>query len=151
MLAYSFDRFYVVTKFILPTIDDLTFLTIKYDEKCEHLQKENGCTKDAKEHILDLMKYCKKIRKFLHYYRDQTNSFNCTSDNFLKNEIGLILPKYIERKEKRGIITLLTSGFIDLAYEGISRFLHHRRHKELHKAVKAMENKANIQHNMLMH
>ena len=27
MLAHSFDRFYVVTKFILPTLDDL-----KYDQ-----------------------------------------------------------------------------------------------------------------------
>ena len=32
MLAYSFDRFYVVMKFILPTINDLKFSTIKYDE-----------------------------------------------------------------------------------------------------------------------
>ena len=71
--------------------------------------------------------------------------------NILKNEIGLILPKYVERKEKCGIIRLLISGFIGLAYEGISSFLHHRRHKTFHKAVKAMENKADIQHSKLMH
>ena len=47
------------------------------------------------------------------------------------------MPKYVERKEKGGIITSLNSGFIGLAYEGISSFLHHRRHKTLHKAVKA--------------
>ena len=39
MLACSFDRFYVVRKFILPTIDNLKFSTIKYDEKCKYLQK----------------------------------------------------------------------------------------------------------------
>ena len=33
MLAHSFDRFYVVTKFILPTIHDLKVSTIKYDDK----------------------------------------------------------------------------------------------------------------------
>ena len=71
--------------------------------------------------------------------------------NILKNEIGLILPQFTERKEKCGIITSLISGFIGLAHEGISSFLHHRRHKALHKAVKAMENKANAQHNKLMH
>ena len=32
-----------------------------------------------------------------------------------------------------------------------SSLLHHRRHKVLHKAVKAMEHKANIQHNKFMH
>ena len=32
----------------------------------------------------------------------------------------------------------------------MSSFLHIRRHKALHKAVKAMETKTNIQHNKLM-
>ena len=40
MLVHSFDRFYIVTKFNLLTIDDLKFSTINYDEKCEYLQKE---------------------------------------------------------------------------------------------------------------
>ena len=34
--------------------------------------------------------------------------------------------------------------------EDISSFLHHRCNKALHKAVNAMDNKANIQHNKLM-
>ena len=37
-----------------------------------------------------------------------------------------------------------------LASEGISSFLHHRQNKALHKAVNAMDNKANIQHDKLM-
>ena len=65
--------------------------------------------------------------------------------------MDLILPQFTVRKENRGIITLLISGFIGLAYEGISSFLHNRRHKVLHKAVKAMETTTNIQHNRLMH
>ena len=69
----------------------------------------------------------------------------------MNNEIGLILPHYTDRKEKRGIITLLLSGLIGLAYEGISTFLHNRRHKALHNRVKAMEMKANIQHEKLMY
>ena len=32
MLAHSFDRFYVVTKFILPTLDDLKLSPIRYDK-----------------------------------------------------------------------------------------------------------------------
>ena len=94
---------------------------------------------------------CRKIRPYVKYYRDQTNSFNHTVHNILTNEIGLILLKYIERKEKHGIITLLISGFIGLVYEGMSSFLHHRRHNTLHKAVKVIENKANMQHIKLMH
>ena len=39
MLAHSFDRFYVVTKFILPTIDDLKLLPINFDKECKYLEK----------------------------------------------------------------------------------------------------------------
>ena len=54
--------------------------------------------------------------------------------DILQNEIDFILLQFPKvRKEKRGIIILLLSGFIGLAYEGISSFLHHRRHKALHK------------------
>ena len=31
MIAHSFDRFYVVTKFILPSIGDLNFSQLNYE------------------------------------------------------------------------------------------------------------------------
>ena len=34
MLAHLFDRIYVVTKFILPSIGDLNFSTLNYDNTC---------------------------------------------------------------------------------------------------------------------
>ena len=45
---------------------------------------------------------------------------------------------------------MLVSSFIGLAYEGISSFLHHKQNKALHMVVRAMDNKATIQHNKLM-
>ena len=44
----------------------------------------------------------------------------------------------------------MISSFIGLAYEGISSFLRHKRNSTLHKAVNAMNNKANIQCSKLM-
>ena len=41
MLAYSFDRFYVVTKFILPSIGDLNFSKLNYDNTCTYLDNKN--------------------------------------------------------------------------------------------------------------
>ena len=38
-----------------------------------------------------------------------------------------------------------------MAYEGISTFLHWKRQNALHKAVHAMENKVDIQHNKIFH
>ena len=45
---------------------------------------------------------------------------------------------------------MLVSSFIGLAYEDISSCLHHKQNRVLHKAVKAMENKDDIQQNKLM-
>ena len=45
----------------------------------------------------------------------------------------------------------LASGVIDLAFEGISSFLHHKRYKALTKAVNVMKEKANLQHNRVYH
>ena len=36
-LSHSFDRFYIATKFILPTIRDLKFLLIEFDSTCNYL------------------------------------------------------------------------------------------------------------------
>ena len=38
-----------------------------------------------------------------------------------------------------------------MAYEGITSFLHHKRHKALHKAVVTMENKVDLQRNKVFH
>ena len=74
------------------------------------------------------------------FIKKQIVSLNTTVHHLLKNEKDLILPKF-NRMEKRGIITLLFTGFIGLAYEDISSFLHNKRHNALHKAVKAMDKK----------
>ena len=40
VLAYSFDRFYVFTKFMLPTIKDLKFSKLDFDYTCTYMDKE---------------------------------------------------------------------------------------------------------------
>ena len=112
-------------------------------------QRKNGYTAEDKKYILDLLAYCRKIKPYIGYYKQQIKSYNDTVHHILKNEIDLILPQ-LPIKQKWGIITALVSGFIGLACEGISTFLHNRRHKALHKAVKALDNKTTIQHNKLM-
>ena len=37
ILSHSIDRFYVVTKFILPVIDDITISAITFDIDCSYL------------------------------------------------------------------------------------------------------------------
>ena len=142
---HSFDRFYVVTKFILPTIEDLKLSIINFDETCEYLKEKNGCDHNSKEYILDLRVYCKKKVPYIEYYKNQISSFNHMAHDILTNEIPLVLPLFTkDKKGKRGTITLAITGFIGLAYEGISSFLHNKRHNALHKVVTVMDNKVNI-------
>ena len=70
----------------------------------------------------------------------------------LKNEVDLILPTFLrECRRKRGIFGAIISGFLGLAFEGFSSFLHHKRHKALQKAVKTMSFSTEAQRNKLMH
>ena len=125
MLAHSFDRFHVVTKFILPSIGYLNFSTLNYDTTCTYLNTRNMHDTESKKLMLDLMAFCKKIEPFVHYYKRLIKSCNNTAHNIIENEINLILSQ-IPRKQKCGIITMLVSSFIGLDYEGISSFLYHK-------------------------
>ena len=115
----------MVTKFILPSIGDLNFSTLNYDNTCVYLDSKNVCDTQSKKYMLDLITFCKKIEPFVPYYKRLVKSYNNTAHNILENEINLILPE-IPRKQKSGIITTKVSSFIGLAYEGISSFLHHK-------------------------
>ena len=57
MLAHSFDRFYMETKFILPSIGDINFSTLNYDNTCAYLNNKNLCNTESKKHMLDLMTF----------------------------------------------------------------------------------------------
>ena len=67
-----------------------------------------------------------------------------TAYDTLANDIGKILPKFrTDKRQKHGAILMtilgsVASKVIGLAYEGILSFLHHKRHKALHKAVAVM-------------
>ena len=85
-------------------------------------------------------------------YKMQIKSHNITAQQILKNEVDLILPRFhTEFRNKRGIFGAIISGFVGLAFEGISSFLHHERHKALQKVVKAMSISSDAQRNKLMH
>ena len=68
-------------------------------------------------------------------YEMQISSHNLTAHKILKNKVDFILPKFHrEHRNKRGIFGAIISGFLGLAFKGISSFLHYKRHKALQKA-----------------
>ena len=46
MLAHSFDRFYVVTKFMLPTIGNLKFSKLDFDYTCAYMEMNMPITQN---------------------------------------------------------------------------------------------------------
>ena len=151
-LSHSFDRFYVVTKYELPKVEDLKFTTISYDSDCKYLDdaKSKG---DYPIKLIKEMKICySEILLHIAFYKKQIDYYNWTAYEIITNELALILST-IERQErqKRGIIITLITGFIGLACEDISSFLNYRRQKALHKGVQAMENNVDIKHNKIFH
>ena len=90
MLAHSFDRFYVVTKFILPSIWDLKFSKLNYDNTYPYLDEKNSCDTETKKYTLDPLAFCKKIGQYVTYYKSKIILYNNTAHNILKNEINLI-------------------------------------------------------------
>ena len=149
MLVHSFDRFYVVTKFMLLMVGDLKFSKLDFDDTCAHTENEYAQNTESRRYMLELKAFCNKVRPFVTYYTKLINSYKNTAHTILEKEIKLLLPQ-VNRKQKYGIITTLVSSFIGLAYEGISSFVQHKQNNALLKAVNAMNNKANMQCNKLM-
>ena len=139
-------------KFELPKVQDLEFITIPYDTGCKHLDAAKTKGNYPLSLINEIKEYCIKIAPHIAYYKKQVDYYNQTAYEILTNELALILPTFSKQvRQKRGIITSLITGFIGLAYEGISSFLHNKRQKALHKVVQAMENQIDLQHNKIFH
>ena len=149
MLTHSFDRFYVVTKFMLPMIGDLKFSKLNFNDSCAYMENRFAQNTESRKYMLELKAFCNKVRPFVTYYDKLITLYNNIAYSILEKEIKLLLTQ-VNRKQKHGIITTLVSSFIGLAYEGISSFLQHKQNNALHKAVIAMNDKTNIQHNKLM-
>ena len=91
---------------------------------------------------------------YVRLYQKQVQYHNQTAYNILQNEINLILPTLNEPKRKKrflfAVLGTVASKIIGLAFEGISCFLHHKRHRALNKAIKQINERQNIEHNRII-
>ena len=98
-----------------------------------------------------------KIMPYAQLYQRQIQYYNQTAYDTLTNDIGKILPKFPTDNRQRcrailaSVLGRVNSKVIGLAYEGISSFLHHKRHKALHKAVSVMNKRTDVQCNRIHH
>ena len=73
MLAHLFDRFYVVTKFILPMMDNLNLSPINCNKEYKYLNDlDENVNEEIKTCIKDLITYCVKLRPYMAFHKMQT-------------------------------------------------------------------------------
>ena len=160
MLAHSFDRFYVVTRIEIPKVSDLNLTVFQFDYNCSHV---THIEKDTKFKIPSTIKdmfnvYCRNVIPYMYLYKHQVEYYEKTVYNILEKDIGIILPKFgntennVQSKwPKRQIISALISGFIVLAFEGISSYLQYKWQKALQQAMHTMNKRINIEQNRVFH
>ena len=154
MLAHSFDRFYVVMRIEIPKVSDLNLTVFQFDYNCSHVTHIEKDTKfKIPSTIKDMFKvYCRNIIPYMYLYKHQVEYYEKMVYNILEKDIGMILPKFgnmennVQSKcPKRQIISALISGFIGLAFEGISSYLQHKQQKALQQAMHTMNKRINIE------
>ena len=127
-------------------VEQLQFTTFAFNLMCSHLNI-------SKSPLLRYIKHCRRIAPYVKFYKQQIDYYNWTAYNLSQNKIRLILPNFNNRK-KRFLTTILdavATKVIGLVFEGISSFLHHKRHKALQEAVNALNSRTNIDHNRVYH
>ena len=160
MLAHPFDRFYVVTRIEIPKVSDLNLTVFQFDYNCTHVKNiENSTRFKVPDMIKDMFNvYCRNIIPYIYLYKHHLEYYEKTVYNILEKDIGMILPKFgntdnntQSKCPKRQIISTLISGFIGLAFEGISSYLQHKRQKALQQAMHTMNKRINIEWNRVFH
>ena len=68
MLAHLFDRFYIVAKFMLPSMGDLKFSNLNFDHSCTYMNRKYTPNTDSSKYLTKLKTYCNKIKPFVSYY-----------------------------------------------------------------------------------
>ena len=128
-------------------MEDLKFSNLNFDHSYIYVNKEYMPNTDSSKYLAELKTYWNKIKPFVSHYSKLIKSYNATVYNILANEIRLLLPHV--SKQKHGLVSTLVSGFIGLAYEGISSFLQRKQEDALQKAMIAMNNEVNFQCSLL--
>ena len=110
MLSHSFDRFYVVTNFFLPTVDDFKFPPIDFDMECSYLNTDLRRHQHPTQYVANIRIFCTNIVPVIDFYKKQIDYYNKTVHDILTREMPLILANFPKnRKEKYNSIT--SNGF----------------------------------------
>ena len=93
MLVHSFDRFYIITKFILPSMGNIKFSNLNFDHSYAYINKKYASNIDSNKDLAELKTYCNKINHFVLHYSNLIKSYNDSVYSMLENKIKPLLPR----------------------------------------------------------
>ena len=68
--THSFDRFYIITKLMLPSMGDIKFSKLNFDHTWTYMNKEYAPNTDSGKYLTELKTYCNKIKPFISHYNN---------------------------------------------------------------------------------
>ena len=73
-------------KFMLPSVKDVKFSNLNFDESCTYMNKKYAPHMDSSKYLSELQTYCNKIKTFVSYYSKLIASYNTTVHNRFLNK-----------------------------------------------------------------
>ena len=99
ILLHSFEWFSVVTKLILPTINDLKFSPIDFDSECNYLNVDLSRHRYVTKYPPNFKSFCKKIVPLVDFYKKQIDYYNQMIHKIITKEIPLILSNFPKNRK----------------------------------------------------
>ena len=84
-LSHLSDRFYIVTKFELPKVEDLKLTMISYDSTCQYLEDAKSLKHFLTKLIREMKNYCIKIAPYVDNYQKQIDYYNWAAYEIMTN------------------------------------------------------------------
>ena len=176
LLYHNIDRVWVVTKVILPKLEDITFPDVKFNADCSFVNKIRGATTPVKTIIQSM---CKSMKPLITLIKQKEKFYEMAIQSILKEEIpwslhGKVssqlhrsnqdpvsagqriscsakreLPMPVHRKKVISAFIPAIAGLAKIAVKSLSTFLQRKRNKAMAQGLTAIRNDQSLAWNSL--
>ena len=176
LLYHNIDRVWVVTKVILPKLEDITFPDVKFNADCSFVNKIRGAAPSVKT-IMQSM--CKSMKPLITLIKQKEKFYETAIQSILKEEISRSLhgkvssqlghsnqdpvsagqrfscstkgemPVPVHRKKAISAFIPAIASLAKIAVESLSTFLQQKRNKAMAQGLTAIRNDQSLAWNSL--
>ena len=115
MLYHNIDRVWVVTKVILPKLEDIKFPDVKFNTDCSFVNKIRNANPSVKTIIQSM---CKSMKLLITLIKQKEKFYEMAIQSILKEEIPRSLRGKVSLVAQIRILSLLVRDFCTVPREG---------------------------------